>query len=230
MSHAWPRSYQTRSARQGWSRTRHVTTYQADLLRGCHQRRLRSAISACPPPRLWGSSASRLGGWAAKAGKGRPPRAAGTRTHDPGRTSSHVRKAPGSVPSPAAITTCPAGCGRSSRRPPRPRGSSSATSRSPRSASGWTRLPAAGTGLPSRLRRDPRPADGHLHYLPPGSRCAMRASRAICYGSRRDDMSRLSRSWNRSLVPPLPSVIPENVTKYVSELQICLSRLSESNR
>jgi hypothetical protein len=82
--------------------------------------------------------------------------------------------------------------------------------------------PLAGTGLPSRLRRDPRPADGHLHYLLPGSRCAMRASRAICYGSRRDDMSRLSRSWNGSLVPRL--------TKYVSELQICLSRLSESNR
>ena len=26
--------------------------------------------------------------------------------------------------------------------------------------------------------------------------CAMRASRAMCYGSRRGDMSRLSRSWN----------------------------------
>ena len=27
--------------------------------------------------------------------------------------------------------------------------------------------------------------------------CAMRASRAICYASRRGDMSRLSRSWTR---------------------------------
>jgi len=33
---------------------------RADLLRGCRQRRLRSAISACPPLRLWGSSASRV--------------------------------------------------------------------------------------------------------------------------------------------------------------------------
>ena len=32
----------------------------------------RSAISASPPLRLWGSSASRLGGWATKAGNGRP--------------------------------------------------------------------------------------------------------------------------------------------------------------
>jgi hypothetical protein len=60
--------------------------------------------------------------------------------------------------------------------------------------------------------------------------CAMRASRAICYGSRRGDMSRLSRSWNGSLVPRLPSVISEKVAKYVFELKVCPSRLSESNR
>ena len=39
--------------------------------------------------------------------------------------------------------------------------------------------------------------------------CAMRASRAICDGSRRGDMSHLSRSWNGSPVPQLPSVIGE---------------------
>ena len=60
----------------------------ADLLRGCHRRRLRSAISVCPPLRLWGFSASRLVGRATKAGKSRPQRAIGTRTHDPRRTSS----------------------------------------------------------------------------------------------------------------------------------------------
>jgi hypothetical protein len=38
--------------------------------RGCHQRRPHPAISVCPPLRLRGSSASPLGGWAPKAGKG----------------------------------------------------------------------------------------------------------------------------------------------------------------
>jgi len=57
-------------------------------LRGCHRPRLRSAISVCPPLRLWGSSASRLGGWATKAGNGRPQRAIGACTHDLRRTSS----------------------------------------------------------------------------------------------------------------------------------------------
>jgi hypothetical protein len=45
------------------------TDRASDLLRVCHRRRLRSAISVNPPLGLWGSSASRLGGWANKAGK-----------------------------------------------------------------------------------------------------------------------------------------------------------------
>ena len=97
-----------------------ATAPNGGSLRGCHRLRLRSAISVCPLLRLWGSSASRLGGWATKAGKGRPPRATGARIHNPRRTSSHVRKAPGSALNPAAIMTCPAGCGRSSRRPAGP--------------------------------------------------------------------------------------------------------------
>jgi len=64
----------------------------ADLLRGCHRRRLRSAISVYPPLGLSGSSASRLGGWPTKAGQGRPQRAIGTRTHDPRRTSSRQKR------------------------------------------------------------------------------------------------------------------------------------------
>jgi hypothetical protein len=42
---------------------------QANLLRVCHRRRLRSAISVCPLLRPWGSSASRLG--AGRSGSGR---------------------------------------------------------------------------------------------------------------------------------------------------------------
>lgn len=53
-------------------------------------RRLRSAISVCPPLQLRGSLASRLGGWAARAGNGRPQRAIGTRTHDPRHTLSRL--------------------------------------------------------------------------------------------------------------------------------------------
>ena len=34
-------------------------------------------------------------------------------------------------------------------------------------------------------------------------------------------MSRLSRSWNGSLVPRLPSVIPEDAAKCVTDLQTC---------
>jgi hypothetical protein len=45
------------------------TDRASDLLRVCHRRRLRSAISVNPPLGLWGSSASRLGGWANKAGQ-----------------------------------------------------------------------------------------------------------------------------------------------------------------
>jgi hypothetical protein len=72
-------------------------------------RRLRSAISVCPPPRLWGSSASRLGGWATKAGNGRPQRAIGARTHDPrrtpGRRDALLRPAPlGTVRAPPRRT------------------------------------------------------------------------------------------------------------------------------
>jgi hypothetical protein len=37
-----------------------ITAPNEATLRGCHQRRLRSAISACPPLWLWGSSASRV--------------------------------------------------------------------------------------------------------------------------------------------------------------------------
>ena len=59
---------------------------------GWHRRRLRSAISVFPPLRLWGSSASRLGSWATKSGKGRPQRAIGTCTHDPRRTSSRQKR------------------------------------------------------------------------------------------------------------------------------------------
>ena len=44
------------------------------------------------------------------------------------------------------------------------------------------------------------------------------------------DMSRLLRSWNGPLVPRLPFVISENVAKCLSDLQVCPSRLSESNR
>ena len=46
----------------------------------------------------------------------------------------------------------------------------------------------------------------------------------------RGDMSRLSRSWNGSLVPRLRFVITAGAAKCVSDLQICPSRLSESNR
>ena len=51
-------------------------------------------------------------------------------------------------------------------------------------------------------------------YGLPSVACAMRASRAICYGSRRGDMSHLSRSWNGSLVPRLLSAIGENGEMY----------------
>ena len=40
------------------NRVQDTRTDWEDLLRGCHRRRLRSAISVCPPLRLWGSSAS----------------------------------------------------------------------------------------------------------------------------------------------------------------------------
>jgi hypothetical protein len=53
-----------------------------------------------------------------------------------------------------------------------------------------------------------------------GVACAMRASRAICHGSRRGDMSRLSRSWNGS---PLPTATVRNskkLKKFLSELEI----------
>src|SRR5690349_22017545 len=65
---------------------------QADLLCGRHRRQLRSAISVYPPLGLSGSSASRLGGWLTKAGKGRPQRAIGTHTHDPRRTLSRQKR------------------------------------------------------------------------------------------------------------------------------------------
>jgi len=77
----------------------------ADLLRGCHRRRLRSAISVCLPLRLWGSSsASRLGGWAAQAGKGRTQQAIGTCTPDPRCTSS--RRVCAGPTAPGAVRPC----------------------------------------------------------------------------------------------------------------------------
>ena len=82
---------------------------------------------ACPPSP---TPAMRARAWASSFPSGNRP-AAGTLTsipvpatpssaHNPRRTSSHVRKAPGSALNPAAIMTCPAGCGRSSRRPAGP--------------------------------------------------------------------------------------------------------------
>jgi hypothetical protein len=60
----------------------------ADLLRGCHRRPTTLCYLHLSAVTAIGSSASRLDGWAAKAGKGRPQRAIGTCTHDPRRTSS----------------------------------------------------------------------------------------------------------------------------------------------
>jgi hypothetical protein len=86
---------------------------QADLLRDCHRRRLRSAISVNPLLGLWDSSASRLGGWATKGGEGRPERAVGTRTHDPRRTSTPIGRwrgaRPRADPFPATLGPNPAG-------------------------------------------------------------------------------------------------------------------------
>lgn len=81
--------------------------------------------------------------------------------HDvPHRMRVRHRAAPSTRP---AITACMAGCGRSSRRPASPRGSSSTTSRSPRSASGWTRLPTGRHRATSAATPRSSPAGGYLH-------------------------------------------------------------------
>jgi hypothetical protein len=83
------------------------------------------------------------------------------------------------------------------------RGRSSARRRRPTIGGSFARLPRASATL-CYLRVSGAAATGLL-----GAACAMRASRVICDGSRRGDMSRLSRSWNGSFAPKLPSVIGE---------------------
>ena len=146
----------------------------ADLLPSCHRRQLRSAISVCPPLRL-GAPRRR----ALAASRPGPERAAlrelpGTRTHHPRRTSSRVRKAPGSALNAVAIATCLTGCGRSSRRPASPGGSSRRRRAHRGQRMAGHACPPAGTGLPSRPRRDPRPPVVTL------SNCRWDAALSLC--------------------------------------------------
>ena len=204
----------------------------ADLLPSCHRHRLRSAISVCPPLRLGGSSASRLGG----RGRGRegPPSAScpapvHTTRDVPHRVYARHRAAPSTRSRSRPVRPAAAGVAAGQPAPVARRGDVALTA-----VSGWPGTPArrqaqgCHRGYAETLGRRRLPSVTVAGTRRP--RCAMRASRAICYGIRRGDMSRLSRSWNGSLVPWLPSVIPENVAKCVSGLQTYLSRLSESNR
>jgi len=130
----------------------------ADLLPGCHRRRLRSAISVCLPLRLWGSSASRLGGWAAGAGKGRPPASCPApvlTTRDvPHRVC--VRHRAASSTRPRSRPVRPAVAGAAAGRPAPVAGPRRRHAHRGQRVAGHA-CPPAGTGLPSRLRRDPRP-------------------------------------------------------------------------